>query len=171
VPGGDATPVEPAPLHPSLAPLVWMVGTWVGEGLGSYPTIEPFAYTEQVTVSHVGKPFLAYAQRTWSVDDGRPLHAETGYWRCASDGAVELVVAHPTGHVELALGTASGTSVAMASATVAGTPTAKEVTEVHRRLAVEGDRLRYELDMAAVGRPLGPHLRGELVRAAGERRP
>ena len=168
---GDSSPVEPAPLHPVLAPLAGLVGTWVGEGEGSYPTIEPFGYTEQVTISHVGKPFLAYAQRTWSIDDGRPLHAETGYWRCTPEGTVELVVAHPTGHVELSLGAVSGTAIRVASATVAGTPSAKGVTEVHRRLVVEGDRLRYELDMAAVGRPLAPHLRGELVRAAGDRRP
>jgi hypothetical protein len=167
-------PVEPAPLHPSLQPLAGLLGTWVGEGRGSYPTVDEFAYTEQVTVSHVGKPFLAYAQRTWSTDDGRPLHAETGYWRCGPGGALELVVAHPTGHLEMALGAVGAEEpsvIELKSSTVAGTPTAKDVLEVHRRITVDGDRWRYELDMAAVGQPLGAHLRGELVRATGERRP
>ena len=134
--------------------------------------LDEFAYTEQVTVSHVGKPFLAYAQRTWSIDDGRPLHAETGYWRCGPDGAVELVIAHPTGHVEVAQGTIAGpgTVIDLRSTVVAGTASAKAVTELRRRFVVDGDRLRYELDMAAVGVALAPHLRGELVQSPGDRR-
>ncbi|HUO48585.1 MAG TPA: FABP family protein [Acidimicrobiales bacterium] len=174
---GRDHPVQPAALHPSLTALAGLVGTWVGEGQGSYPTVAAFAYTEQVTISHVGKPFLAYAQRTWSIDDGRPLHAETGYWRCAPDGTVELVVAHPTGHAELAVGVlAAGgggpgaIDIDFRSASLACSPSAKEVTEVRRRYMVGGDHLRYELEMAAVNQPLAPHLRGELVRTTGERR-
>jgi len=37
---------------------------------------------------------------TWGVDDGRPLHAETGYLRPAPGGRVELVLAHPNGEVD-----------------------------------------------------------------------
>ncbi|HXX89857.1 MAG TPA: FABP family protein [Acidimicrobiales bacterium] len=163
-------PLDVPALHPAIAPLGFLVGTWVGEGEGEYPTIEPFAYTEQITVSHVGKPFLAYAQRTWSADDGRPLHAETGYWRAAPGGAVELVVAHPTGHAELAEGTLAGHVVSVRTLGVQRTTSAKEVTAIARRLTVEGDHLHYELDMAAVGQPLVRHLRGTLLRVSAEQR-
>lgn len=156
----------PAALHEAVAPLSFLLGRWAGEGEGSYPTIEPFHYGEEITLSHVGKPFLAYAQRTWNLDDGRPLHAETGYWRCVSPTHVELVVAHPTGVVELSEGPLSATSLVLSSKLVSGTGSAKEVTAVVRRMTVEDDGLGYELDMAAVGVPLTHHLRAVLQRVA-----
>jgi hypothetical protein len=163
---GHNTPVT-APLHDAVAPLSFLLGRWAGEGEGSYPTIAPFHYGEEITLSHVGKPFLAYAQRTWSLDDGHPLHAETGYLRCPSATQVELVVAHPNGLVEASDGTLTATSLSLSSTTVAGTSTAKEVVTVARRIDVEEDRLGYELAMAAVGVPLTVHLRAVLHRVAG----
>jgi len=155
-----------AAVHPDITPLSFLLGRWAGEGEGSYPTIEPFAYGEEITVSHVGKPYLAYAQRTWSLEDGRPLHAETGYWRCPAPGRVELVVAHPNGIVEVGEGPLSDAVMEVTSTTVARTSSAKEVGGLVRRMQVAGDRLTYELDMAAVGVPLTGHLRATLHRVS-----
>lgn len=159
-------PPGPAALHPDVAPLGFLLGRWAGEGEGGYPTVEDFAYGEEITVSHVGKPFLTYAQRTWSLDDGRPLHAETGYWRCPSPGRVELVIAHPNGLVEVSEGELDGSALVLASTTVARTASAKEVDAIVRRIEVVGERYGYELDMAAVGVPLTFHLRGVLRRVS-----
>jgi len=156
-------PAEAA-LHPDLVPLAGLLGSWRGEGAGQYPTIAPFRYGEEVRFWHVGKPFLAYTQRTWSVEDGRPLHSETGYWRGRPGGGVEVVLAHPTGIVEVLEGTINGAEIDLASTTVIGTSSAKEVTALRRHLELAGDVLRYALSMAAVGEPLTPHLRAELHR-------
>ena len=150
--------------HPQVAPLAFLLGTWRGEGQGRYPTIAGFAYGEEIAFTHVGKPFLAYRQRTWALDDQRPLHAETGYLRRTADGVLEWLLVHPTGIAEIELGRQEGTTLRLRSSDVVATPTAKRVDELTRELVVEGDELRYELHMAAVGQPLTFHLSATLRR-------
>ena len=152
-------------LHPALEPLAFLLGEWAGEGVGEYPTITSFGYREEIRFTHVGKPFLAYTQRTWAVDDGRPLHAETGYWRPGSaDGSVEVVLAHPFGVTEMLLGEVVGQSLRLQSSAVVSTPTAKDITAVERDIDVTGDELRYMVRMAAVGEALTHHLGATLRR-------
>ena len=170
------------PLHPALEYLEPLLGRWSGEGEGEYPTIETFRYGEEVRFWHTGKPFLVYSQRTWSLDDGRPLHAETGYWRAVGNRQVEVVLTHPTGVVEIEEGVIADGVIDLRSTVVGCTSTAKEVTQLSRRLVLGpevpgGDggssgSLSYNVDMAAVGLPLQHHLAATLYRDASElRRP
>lgn len=156
------------PLHEQLGPLAFLLGAWEGSGAGEYPTIASFRYRERVTFTHVGRPFLAYTQRTWADDDGRPLHAEAGYLRHVGSGTVELVLAHPTGIVEVYGGRVDGAALQLATSTVATTPTAKQVDALERDVTVDGDELSYTVRMAAVGLPLTHHLAARLRRVARE---
>lgn len=158
-----------ADLHPGVAVLAPLIGTWSGRGAGDYPTIEPFSYLEEVTFAHVGKPFLSYTQRTRS-DDGRPLHAESGYLRVPGDGRIELVLAQPSGITEVDEGalTVDGTAlgIELSSTGIGLTTSAKTVAAVHRSIRVDGDRLDYTLLMGAVGQPLQHHLTATLHRTS-----
>ncbi|WP_419845376.1 FABP family protein [Candidatus Poriferisocius sp.] len=153
-----------AELHPVCAPLAFLLGTWQGTGTGIYPTIEDFSYTEEASFAHVGKPFVAYGQKTRDADTGLPLHAEAGYLRPQGDGRVELVLVQPSGIVELLEGTVEGSTVQLASTAVLGTASAKPVTATERRIWLDGDVLRSSVAMAAVGRELQHHVVSEMYR-------
>jgi len=160
-------------VHPDLAHAIGLLGTWSGTGHGSYPTIDAFDYAESVTFGHVGKPFLSYQQRTRSLGSdtqpGRPMHAESGYWRFPAPGRVEVVLCHPTGVTEIEEGSISVALegeivIALATTNVAITSTAKSVTGIQRVVRIRGDTMEYELNMAAVGLPMQHHLSARLVR-------
>ncbi len=152
------------PLHPDVAPFAPLLGSWKGKGSGKYPGIEDFEYLEMVTFTQVGKPFIAYTQRTRDASTGAPLHAETGYLRTLPGERAEFVIAQPSGIVEVHDVRAGRNELLMTSSQVVSTPTAKRVDEVTRHLRIDGDELIYELHMAAMGHPMQFHLRAQLTR-------
>jgi hypothetical protein len=152
------------PLHELAARIGFLLGAWQGAGKGEYPTIDPFSFEEEIRFTHNGKPFLAYTQRTWHPEKKHAMHGEAGYFRPLENGGIEIVVAQPTGIVEIQEGVVEGTTIRARSTLVATTTTAKDVTGLERTIEVEGDVLRYDVNMAAVGQPLQHHLHAELRR-------
>ena len=163
-------PADATPLHPSLAPLRFLIGRWEGAGVVGYPTIESAQFGQEISFSHNGKPYLIYSSRTWLLDAdgriGRPLAMETGFWRPQEDGLLEVVLAHASGFTEIYLGQVTGTKIEMATDAVVRTATAKEVTAGRRLYGLIGADLGYAYDMAAVGQPLQSHLSAQLKRVA-----
>ena len=174
-------PLEiPADLPAPLVPLAWMIGRWEGVGVVGYPTVPEVRFGQEVDVWHDGRPFLHYRSQAHLLDDDgtvvRPLASETGYWRvvvpedpeaAAREAAgvdVEVLLAHPTGVVEIYTGRALAGRVDLSTDVVARTTTAKEYTAATRLYGqVEGDLL-WAMDMAAVGQPLTPHASARLKR-------
>jgi hypothetical protein len=150
--------------HPAIAPLSFLLGRWKGTGKGGYPTIEDFDFAQEVTFTHIGKPYLIYSSRTWRLstdEDGRLMRGADG----EPDSRVEVVLAHPTGITEIYLGEVRGTRIDLATDVVARTETSKPVTAGKRLYGLvpsevrEGEKdLAYAFDMAAMGLPLTPHL-------------
>ena len=156
-------------LHDDVAHLAGLLGTWRGRGHGDYPTIEPFDYLEEVTFGHVGKPFLAYGQRTRHADTEQPLHAEAGYLRPGPDpSAPELVIAQPSGITEVYVGTFEaaddGFVMDLRCDSPGRTPTAKPVGSVRRRFVLAGTVLSYDMWMAHADTPETHHLAASLHR-------
>ncbi|HSJ50800.1 MAG TPA: FABP family protein [Actinomycetota bacterium] len=153
-------------IHPDIAPLEFLFGTWTGTGKGEYPTISDFSYGEEIRFAPgPGKPFVTYAQRTWRAGTADPLHAETGYLRGLGSDRLELVIAQPTGVVEVHSGVLDGRSLVFEGLAYT-TPSARQVSATRRQIVVDGDRLEYRLAMEAVGQPLLHHLAAVLTRAA-----
>lgn len=180
---------DPAPLHPFadafrphgtpaphalLAPVLGLLGTWAGQGRGGYPTLDDeFAYAQEVTFSHDGRPFLHYTSRAWLLGpDGRPLRPsarESGWWRLQPEGRVEALITQPTGVAEIAVGRAGDGTVDLATHEVALAPTAKQVDATRRRYTLtDADTLTFVHDLAAVGQPLQHHLAAEFRRRGEE---
>lgn len=151
-------------LHPDLEQLSAFLGIWEGPGVGHYPTISSFHYVERVTFDHVGKPFLAYGQRTKAVDGGHPLHAESGFLRPSGVGWAEFLIAQPTGIVEVYEGPFDGRVLDIRAAIIGLSRSAKRVRSLRRRFELDGDLLRYDLWMAHADIPETHHLHAELRR-------
>ncbi|WP_026821170.1 FABP family protein [Arthrobacter castelli] len=153
-------------LHPNLKPIASLIGTWRGPGRGEYPTISSFTYTEELTFTDVGKPFLTYLQRTWS-PEGSPMHTETGFMRAPDAETIEFTIAQPTGQTELAEGhlieAASGFGMELRSRIV-NSATAKQVDQTQRKYSLANDELSVDFAMAAVGLPMTHHLSSTLRR-------
>lgn len=150
-------------VHSDLEPLAFLAGRWRGTGEGRYPTIASFRYGEEISfTAPPGAPFLAYAQRTWSLPGQEPLHTEAGYLRPGGAAGPELVVAQPTGVVEVHRGEMDGQRLRLHASVVGLTISAKRIDTVERILWLDGDALRYELHMGAVGQRHQIHLEAEL---------
>jgi hypothetical protein len=151
-------------LHPDLAALEFLVGKWRGSGSGSYGGSQPFEYEEELVFAHAGKPVLTYSMRTWTYPEAIAAHSEHGFWRCSSGSDLDAVVAHATGHVEVAQGLVEAGSVRLRSTSISPWRGAKDVRSLVRAISLNGETLTDQLEMDALGQDLQDHVVAELRR-------
>lgn len=163
-------------LPAEVVPISWLLGAWVGVGLGQYPTIEDFQFGQEVVFSCDGRPFLSYVSRSWLLDSEgervRPLAVESGYWRARPGNKIEVTLAHPTGFSEVWFGTTEvlgleNATITSARATiktdvVARTESAKPYVQGERLYGLFDNKLLWTFDMAAMDQPLQNHLSATL---------
>lgn len=103
-----------ANLHDALLALLPLVGVWRGEGTGRSAGGD-YTFGQQIIVSHDGGDYLNWEARSWRLDEAGGYHSpalrETGFWRFVDDPtdpgesqAIELLLAHSAGYVELFYG-------------------------------------------------------------------
>jgi hypothetical protein len=161
----------------ALRPLSWLIGLWVGVGTGQYPTIADFRFGQEMSFRTDGRPFLAYASRTWLLDDEgnrvKPLATETGFWRPRPDNRLEVILAHPTGYAEVWNGsqqitglenaTITGARATLRTAKVHRSESAKDYSDGERLYGLVDGKLLWTFDMEAVGQPMSNHLAATLI--------
>lgn len=153
------------PVHPALAPLAFLIGSWAGTAEGVWVEGEPIQFRDEIEFAHVGKPYLSFRQQSWHAD-GAPSHGESGYLAISASGTVTLTVAQPSGIVEVHAGTIEDGVLRMACVAIGLGPEAKRVTGAERTLHLDGEELHYRLRIAMNGEPLADHILGRLSRGA-----
>lgn len=152
-----------------LRPLAWLIGRWEGVGVVGYPTIDEQQFGQEIEVTHDGRGFLQWQSRAWILEAStgekvRPAAVESGFWRPQRNGEVELLLAHPTGILELYYGKAEPARIELKTDGVLRSPGAKEYNAATRMYGLVESQLFYAMDMAAVGQPLQSHLSARLTR-------
>ncbi|GMA40996.1 FABP family protein [Mobilicoccus caccae] len=159
-----------ATINPAVAPLAWMVGRWEGVGVVGYPDMESRNFGQELTISHDTRPFLEVDSRAFLLaEDGsieKPLAREVGFFRVLEGGEIELLLAHPTGIVEMYAGEREEKRPVLNLRTdgVMRSPAAREYTAATRMYGLVENKLMWVMDMAAEGHPLTSHLSAQLSR-------
>lgn len=114
LPADTANLREGANLNDTLLALLPLVGVWRGVGEGSGPDGD-YRFGQQIVVSHDGGAYLNWEARSWRLDKAGAYRGlglrEVGFWRFVHDpddpsesSAIEVLVAHAAGYVELFYG-------------------------------------------------------------------
>jgi len=141
----------PDPASPSHV-LGLLEGRWLGEGKGSFPTVESFDYYETMIFERRDENSLFYMQRTEKRIDGQAKfvtsHWESGFIRILMSSELELANVQSGGRGEVLIGKIER----MARKIRLGFKS-KLLTNDERMVAsartyeIDGDTLRYEMTM------------------------
>jgi hypothetical protein len=179
VPADTANLRKGANLNDALLALQPLVGVWRGEGEGRGPGGD-YRFGQQIIVSHDGGDYLIWEARSWRLtEDGEydsPALRESGYWRFINDPAdpsestaIELLLAHSAGYVELFYGSPlNQSSWELVTDALARSKSGMLVGGAKRLYGiVEGGDLAYVEERVDADGGLVPHLSARLSRFVG----
>ena len=179
LPADTANLREGANLNDALLALLPLVGVWRGEGEGRGPSGD-YRFGQQIVVSHDGGDYLNWEARSWRLnaegDYEAPGLRETGYWRFSVDPAdtseslaIELLLAHSAGYVELFYGSPiNQSSWELVTDALARSKSGMLVGGAKRLYGiVEGGDLAYVEERVDADGGLVPHLSARLSRFVG----
>ena len=179
VPADTANLREGANLDDRLLALLPLVGVWRGEGEGR-GSHGDYRFGQQIVVSHDGADYLNWEARSWRLDEAGDYHVhdlrETGYWRFVDDPtdpgesqAIELLLAHSAGYVELFYGRPlNQSSWELVTDALARSKSGQLVGGAKRLYGiVDGGDLAYVEERVDADGGLVPHLSARLSRFIG----
>lgn len=149
-------------INPALKPISWLIGKWKSTSAkGTYPTIDPFEYCEEIEFTSIGQPMLNYSSVTWHPENKNPMHLESGFLRIKpGTGDVAFMVAHNFGLTTIEEGTVDGKEVKLKSTEISRMSFAKEpaVCSVERTIKLHDDCLHISVLMQTSKSDLTQHL-------------
>lgn len=179
LPADTANLREGADLSDALLALLPLVGVWRGQGEGRGHDGD-YRFGQQIVVSHDGGDYLNWEARSWRLSEAGDYEArglrETGFWRFVNDPddpseshAIELLLAHSAGYVELFYGRPrTQSSWELVTDALARSRSGVLVGGAKRLYGiVEGGDLAYVEERVDADGGLVPHLSARLSRFAG----
>jgi hypothetical protein len=179
LPADTANLRKGANLNDALLALLPLVGVWRGEGEGRGAGGD-YRFGQQIVVSHDGGDYLNWEARSWRLNAEGEYEApglrETGYWRFVDDRddpsesqAIELLLAHSAGYVELFYGSPlNQSSWELVTDALARSKSGMLVGGAKRLYGiVEGGDLAYVEERVDADGGLVPHLSARLSRFVG----
>jgi hypothetical protein len=170
---------EGADLNEALLALLPLVGVWRGEGEGRGAEGD-YRFGQQIVVSHDGSDYLIWEARSWRLTESGEYEKhglrESGFWRFVNDPndpsesqAIELMLAHSAGYVELFYGNPiTQSSWELVTDALARSKSGMLVGGAKRLYGiVEGGDLAYVEERVDADGGLVPHLSARLSRYVG----
>jgi hypothetical protein len=154
-------PADTPKVHELLRPIAFLLGDWHGHGEGLWAG--GFSFEDMMHFSHDGRPVLRYEQRTVG-PDGRPSHAESGYFVAQENGDIHVTLAEPSGIAEVLVGRPGVDALVLTTVEIGHTPTTDNVTACRRRLRLEAGTLVADVEIAVNEELLAAHTRSVLER-------
>ena len=182
IPADTANLREGVGFNDALLALLPLVGVWRGEGEGR-DAAGDYHFGQQIIVSHDGGDYLNWDSRSWRLSETGEFVApglrETGFWRFVNDPtdptgrdesqAIELLLAHSAGYIELFYGTPlNQSSWELATDALARSKSGVLVGGAKRLYGiVDGGDLAYVEERVDADGGLVPHLSARLTRFVG----